>query len=70
MSSAEDGMTLPGIAPSPSAYVAYTAYTAYVENGMAMRLRRKRKTGCYRVLHENMASPRTCNDYTTKKTMI
>ena len=29
---------------------AYSAYAAYVENDMAMRLRRKRKTGCSRVL--------------------
>ena len=47
----------PGIAPTRSAYAAYVAYVAYVENGMAMRLRRKRKTGCYRVLQENVAIP-------------
>ena len=33
------------------------AYAAYVENGMPMQLRRKRKTGCYRVLRENVAIP-------------
>ena len=31
--------------PTHSAYAAYRAYVAYVENGMAMRLRRKRKNG-------------------------
>ena len=55
----------PGPAPTPRIVIAlvgglprsrvaclpaYSAYLAYVENDMAMKLRRKRKTGCYRVL--------------------
>jgi hypothetical protein len=37
------------------AYVAYPAYPAYVDFGMPMQLRHNRKTGCPRLLHENVA---------------
>ena len=42
---------------------AYRAYLAYVENDMAMRLCRKRKMGCSRVLRKNMGFPMTKNSY-------
>ena len=47
---------------STPAYSAYVAYRAYVYFGMPMQLRHNRKTGCYRVLHQNVGIPVIQND--------
>jgi hypothetical protein len=56
LTGASDASAAPPILPTLP-YAAYLAYAAYVENGMPMQLRHYGKTGCYRVLRENVAIP-------------